>query len=179
MAVAHGVRSREVIKQVAPHLDAEAEARNLEDREAADQDGVAMMPGAIELVRSIPEGRWCVVTSGTRRLATARLQLAGISPPRVMVTADDVSRGKPDPEPYLKGAQMLGFSPQECVVLEDAPAGIQAAHAGGMKAIGITSTYPASALTEAEWVVERLDQLRLSIEDASALLVEIVSRPVL
>ena len=100
------------------------------------------MPGAIELVRSIPEGRWGVVTSGTRHLASARLKLAGIPVPKVMVTADDVVNGKPHPEPYLKGAELLGVNPAECLVIEDAPAGIRAAHAGWDEGDWLTSTYP-------------------------------------
>ena len=87
-----------------------------------------------------------MVTSGTRYLATARLELGNLPTPKVLVSADDVSKGKPDPEPYLMGAKLLGMKPAECLVIEDAPAGIRAAHAGGMKAIGITSTYPASGL---------------------------------
>ena len=125
MTVAHGVRAIEVIRKVAPHLDAEKELRKLESREAADYDGVTVMPGAIDLVRAIPRERWCVVTSGTRHLAVARLRLAGIPAPNIMITADDVARGKPDPEPYLKGAELLGVNPAECLVIEDAPAGIR------------------------------------------------------
>jgi sugar-phosphatase len=160
VAVGHGVRAIDVIRKVAPHLDAEKELRKLESREAAD-NGVAVMPGAVDLVRSIPYDRWCVVTSGTRHLAVARLRLAGIPAPNIMITADDVERGKPHPEPYLKGAELLGVNPAECLVIEDAPAGIQSAHAAGMKAIALTSTYPASALNEADAVVERLDQIRV------------------
>ena len=103
-----------------------------------------------------------MVTSGARHLATARLKLAGVPLPKVMVTADDVVNGKPHPEPYLKGAELLGVNPAECLVIEDAPAGIRAAHAGGMKAIGLTSTYPASALSEADWVVGKLAQIQVS-----------------
>ena len=165
--IAHGVRSIEIVRQLAPHLDAEAEVARLEKREADDQDGVAVMPGAAELVQAIPDGRWCVVTSGTRYLATSRLSLANLPTPRVLVSADDVSKGKPDPEPYLMGARLLGMNPSECLVIEDAPAGIRAAHAGEMKAIGITSTYPASALHEAEAVVQRLEQIRVKRPAAS------------
>jgi mannitol-1-/sugar-/sorbitol-6-phosphatase len=100
-----------------------------------------------------------VVTSGTRYLATSRLRLANLPTPRVLVSADDVSKGKPDPEPYLMGARLLGMNPAECLVIEDAPAGILAAHSGGMKAIAITSTYPASALREADAVVQKLTQI--------------------
>src|SRR3984885_640562 len=88
--VSHGVRAVEVIRAVAPHLNAEAEVRKLESREADDRDGVAAMPGAIELIGAIPDGRWSVVTSGTRHLASARLRLFGVPVPKVLVTADDV-----------------------------------------------------------------------------------------
>jgi sugar-phosphatase len=173
--VSHGVRAIEVIRAVAPHLDAEAEVRKLESREANDRDGVAVMPGAIDLVRAIPDGRWCVVTSGTRHLATARLQLAGIPLPKVLITADDVTHGKPHPEPYLKGAQLLGVNPSECLVIEDAPAGIQSAHASGMKAIGLTSTYPASALTQANLVVKSLAQIQVRLNGTRNLAIKIAA----
>ena len=173
MALAHGVRTIDVIRAVAPHLDAEAEVRKLESREAEDHDGVAVMPGAAELVRAIPEGRWCVVTSGTRHLARARLRLAGIPIPMILITADDVANGKPHPEPYLKAAELLGVDPKECLVIEDAPAGIQSAHAGGMKVIGLTSTYPASALSEADVVVRKLDGIQIAFDGARKLAVSV------
>jgi mannitol-1-/sugar-/sorbitol-6-phosphatase len=161
--VAHGVRAIEVVRRMAPHLDAAAEVARIEKREAADHQGVAVMPGAADLLKAIPEGRWCVVTSGTRYLATSRLKLAKLPTPKVLVAADDVSKGKPDPEPYLMGAKLLGMNPTECLVIEDAPAGIRAAHAGGMKAIAITSTYPASGLQEADAVVQKLTQIKVLI----------------
>src|SRR5215472_16701056 len=130
MAIAHGVRTIEVIRRVAPHLDAETEAAAIENHEAHDQRGVVVMPGAPELVKSIPDGRWGVVTSGSRLLAQSRLRHCGLPVPDVLVTSDDVTNGKPDPEPYLKGAEGLGFRPQECLVIEDAPAGIQSGRAG-------------------------------------------------
>jgi mannitol-1-/sugar-/sorbitol-6-phosphatase len=173
VAIAHGVRAVEVIRAIAPHLDAEAEVVKLEALEAADHAGVAVMPGAIELVRAIPDGRWGVVTSGRRNLATARLQLAGIPSPPATVTASDVTNGKPHPEPYLKGAERLGVNPAECLVIEDAPAGIRSAHAGGMKVIALASTYPASALSEADAVVEKLNQIRVAPDGARMLAVSV------
>jgi sugar-phosphatase len=173
VAIAHGVRAVEVIRAIAPHLDAEAEVRKLESQEAADHDGVAVMPGAAELVRAIPDRRWGVVTSGRRNLATARLKLAGIPIPRVMVTAGDVVDGKPHPEPYLKGAERLGINPAECLVIEDAPAGIRSAQAGGMKVIALASTYPASALGEADAVVEKLKQIQVAPDGARMLVVSV------
>src|SRR5580658_4301307 len=162
MAIAHGVRTQEV--------------RELESREADHQEGVRVMPGAAELVHSIPEGRWGVVTSGTRLLASARLRFCGLPVPKVLVTADDVAYGKPHPEPYLKGAERLGFEPADCLVIEDAPAGIQAARAGGMKVIGITSTYTADALEHADAVIGKLGQIRITANEVGKLRVEAALR---
>jgi len=171
---AHGVRTIEIVRRLAPHLDAEAETLRLEKREADDHEGVSVMPGAAELLKAIPEGRWCVVTSGTRYLATARLQLGNLPMPQVLVSADDVSKGKPNPEPYLMGAKLLGVNPAECLVVEDAPAGIRAAHAGGMKAIGITSTYRAAELQEADAVVQKLGQIKVGeLRGGSGLAIEV------
>jgi sugar-phosphatase len=177
IAIAHGVRAVEVIRTVAPHLNAEEEVRGLEKHEAGDHDGVAVMPGAANLVRSIPEGRWCVVTSGSRLLATARLQLAGIPLPSVMITADDVTFGKPHPEPYLKGAEALGVAPEDCLVIEDAPAGIRAARAGGMKVVALTSTYRVDSLGEADAIVDKLERVRVTIDSGRKLSVEISTPP--
>jgi sugar-phosphatase len=171
---AHGVRTIEIVRRLAPHLDAGAETLRLEKREADDHEGVSVMPGAAELLKAIPEGRWCVVTSGTRYLATARLQLGNLPMPQVLVSADDVSKGKPNPEPYLMGAKLLGVNPAECLVVEDAPAGIRAAHAGGMKAIGITSTYRAAELQEADAVVQKLGQIKVGeLRGGSGLAIEV------
>jgi mannitol-1-/sugar-/sorbitol-6-phosphatase len=177
MAIAHGVRAIEVIRQVAPHLDAAAEVREIEAREVTDRDGVVVMPGASALLASIPDGQWGVVTSGTRHLASGRLRLMGLPVPKVLVTADDVANGKPHPEPYLKGAQLLGVSPADCLVIEDAPAGIQSARAGGMKVLGITSTYGADALAHADAVIARLGQIRVRANGASKLVVEVRQSP--
>ena len=161
LAIAHGRRTIEVVRILAPQLNAEAEEKKIEKREADDNDGVAVMPGAADLLKSIPEGSWCVVTSGTRYLATSRLRFFHLPIPRVLVAADDVRKGKPDPEPYLKGAELLKLKPAQCLVIEDAPAGIRSAHAGGMKAIALTSTYPESELQEADAVLQNLGQIRV------------------
>jgi sugar-phosphatase len=167
MAIAHGVRSVEVIRRVAPHLNAEAEARAIENHEAKDQDGVVVMPGAVDMVRSIPNRRWGVVTSGSRRLAKARLKFCGLPVPEGLVTSDDVINGKPDPEPYLKGATLLGYEPAKCVVLEDAPAGIQAAKSAGMKVIGMASTYLPSQLGAADAIINGFQRLSLQVDGDS------------
>ena len=174
MAIAHGVRTIEVIRRVAPHLDAESEAAAIENHEAQDQRGVTVMPGALDLVQSIPEGRWGVVTSGSRLLAQNRLRHCGLPVPKVLITSDDVIHGKPHPEPYLKGAEGLGYRAAECLVIEDAPAGIQSARASGMKVLGITSTYAADALRQADAVIGKLGQIRVTSNGTSRLGVEVL-----
>ena len=160
LEIAHGRRTLEVVRLLKPDLNAEAEVIRLESREAEDTDGVVVMPGAAELLASIPDHRWAVVTSGTRHLATARLKLARLPMPRALVCGDEVLNGKPHPEPYLKGATLLGADPKQCVVIEDAPAGIAAAHAAEMKVIALASTYSAGELREADSVVGCLSQLK-------------------
>jgi mannitol-1-/sugar-/sorbitol-6-phosphatase len=157
---AHGVRTVEVVRQWAPHLDAQEETCRIEEREAEDP-AVIVMPGAIKLLRSIPRGRWGIVTSGGRMLASTRIRALGLPEPAVLVTADDVTRGKPDPEPYRKGAQLLGMKPEDCIVIEDAPAGIRAAHAAGIRVISLPSTYAVEDLTEADYLVAGLSQIRV------------------
>ena len=131
------------------------------------------MPGALELVQSIPERRWGVVTSGSRLLAQNRLRHCGLPVPEVLVTSDDVTNGKPHPEPYLKGAEGLGYGAAECLVIEDAPAGIQSARAGGMKVLGITSTYRADVLGHADAVIGKLAQVRVTSNGSGKLGVEV------
>jgi sugar-phosphatase len=165
MKAAHGVRTVEVVQRVAPHLDPVAETKKIEQREAVATNVVAM-PGAVELLNSIPRGKWCVVTSGTRFLATTRMRNFGIPLPDVLVTADDVKNGKPDPEPYRKGAELLKVNPANCVVVEDAPAGIRSAHAAGMKVISMPTTYPAAELHEADAIVSGLPRIKVSLDGA-------------
>lgn len=165
MHAAHGVRTVEVIRRVAPHLDAIAETKKIEDREAA-ADGIVPILGALALLNSIPRGRWAVVTSGTRFLAVTRMQRFGIPVPEIVVTADDVTKGKPDPEPYKRGAELLHISPAECVVIEDAPAGIRSAHGAGMKVISLPSTYPVSELHEADAIVSGLEGITVILKGA-------------
>jgi len=177
MSVMHGRRSVEVLQVVAPHLDAMTEVKAIEEAITNYKDGTVTIRGAAGLLQSLPNGRWCIVTSGLRAFATARLRAADLPVPKVLVCADDVVNGKPDPEPYLKAAQLLSVPARECLVVEDAPAGIRAAHAGGMKVIGITTTYPHEDLCEADFVIETLAQVRIS-NLGNHLNVEIAERPV-
>jgi mannitol-1-/sugar-/sorbitol-6-phosphatase len=158
-AIAHGQRSVDVIRALAPHLDADEETRRLETPAAAGAGGAPALPGARRLLTTLPVDRWAVVTSGSRPLARSRLASAGLPEPAVLVTADDVSRGKPDPEPYERASAALGVHPAAALVVEDSPSGLAAARAAGMPSVALTTTYPADQLTAAQVIVNSLDDL--------------------
>ena len=161
--VAHGRRTTEVIQLVAPHLAAGDETAALARSESTTTEGVYEVPGARALLRSLPSGAWAIVTSGIRDVATLRIRHTGLPMPKVLVCADDIQRGKPDPEGYLTAAAELGVAPADCVVIEDAPAGIEAARAGGMRVIAIGGTFEPAALSGADLVVPRLDSLAVTL----------------
>ena len=170
ISAAHGRRTRETIQLVAPELAADAEVASLEANEAMTAEGVHEIEGAGELLRGLPPESWAIVTSGIRAVADFRIRLMGLPSPRVMICADDIERGKPDPEGYLTAAARLGMSPADCIVIEDAPAGIEAAHSAGMRVIAIIGTYPAQMLGTADVVVNRLKDLTFSREGAQILI---------
>lgn len=161
LAVAHGRRTTETVALVAPHLDAEAEAMELERKEIEDAGSVLPFDGAVELLAALSPQRWAIVTSGTTALAHARLEACGMPIPNAFIGAGDVTRGKPDPECYLKGARLLGIAPDRCVVVEDAPSGISAARAAGAAVIAVATTHPGSELSEADAVARTVDDVRL------------------
>jgi sugar-phosphatase len=155
----HGVRSVEVVAALRPELDAAAEGARIEGAQVRDVAGVSAIRGAAEALLALREECVAVVTSATRPLAAARLRAARLSPPAVMVNAEDVARGKPDPEGYLTAARRLGVDPSEALVVEDAPAGIEAGRAAGAAVVGVTSTHPPSELGEADVVIPSLESL--------------------
>ncbi len=161
--VAHGLRSVETIRLVAPHLDVKAEAELFFQQELTDSEGVTAFDGALPLLSSLPDGAWVVVTSGRHELVMIRMGKAGLPVPRLLVTADDVQEGKPSPEPYLAGATKAGVSPERCLVVEDAPAGIQSAKAAGMRVVAIASTHSRKVLLNAgaDLVLNRLADLQV------------------
>jgi mannitol-1-/sugar-/sorbitol-6-phosphatase len=152
---AHGRPSLATVREYLPHADHDAENREVERREMADLDGVVALPGALELLSSLPPHRWTIATSCTRPLADVRLRAAGLPIPANIVTSNDVEKGKPDPEPYLKAAAILGYDPSKCVVVEDAPAGIRSGRSSGARVIGLTTVVRLHELREAgaDWVV--------------------------
>lgn len=164
VARAHGRPSLTTVRELLPHADHEAENREVERCEIEDLNGVIPLPGATELLASLPANRWTIVTSCTRALALVRIQAAGLPLPPKIVTSTDITRGKPDPEPYLKGAATLGFPAAECIVLEDAPAGVRAGKAAGAKVIAFRTTVPDSELHEAgaDWILNNCADIRVA-----------------
>ncbi|MCP8711544.1 HAD family hydrolase [Streptomyces sp. AC04842] len=170
----HGRPAAEIAADLLPaHVVPQAVAR-IEDLEVEDvtDGGVSLLPGTKEFLAALPAERWAVVTSAARRLAEARLGAAGILP-QTLVAADDITRGKPDPEPYLLAARLLGVDPADCVVFEDAPAGLQAGRAAGMTTVALATTHRAEELT-ADLVVKDLSALSALVTDAG---IEIAVRP--
>jgi len=166
---AHGRRSIETIRVIAPHMDAERENVKVEQMEIEDKEGVTALAGAEQLLLRLPPDQFAIVTSATRPLAVARLGYAGLPLPKHMVTADDVVNGKPWPEPYLKGAALLGVAPADCLAFEDTPAGIAAAKAAGMRVIAMGDTYPAHELRAADARVTSLLDVNEEVRDGAIL----------
>jgi len=137
---AHGRPSIATIRELLPNADHEKENREVERREIEDVEGVVPLPGALELLQALPLDRWAIVTSCTKTLAHVRIRAAGLPEPKFIVTSDDIVNGKPDPEPYRKGAQTLSFSPKDCLVIEDAPAGIRSGKASGARVVALQTT---------------------------------------
>lgn len=165
---AHGRPSIATIRELLPHGDHDAENDEVERGEIEDVAGVIPLPGALELLRALPLDRWAIVTSCTRTLAEVRIRAAGLPMPRYLVTSTDVEHGKPHPEPYLKGAKILGVTSAECVVMEDAPAGIRAGKAAGARvcAVRTTATDPELIEAGADWIADDLASLRLDPSSA-------------
>jgi sugar-phosphatase len=159
----HGRRAIETIRAARPELDAEAELATLVADETTDNADTEEIPGARALVSGLPPDAWAIVTSGLREVATARLVAARVPIPRVMITAESIERGKPDPDCYLKGAEALGVAPRDCIVVEDAPIGAAAARAAGMRLIALTTTHRADQLEPADLILPDLTHLSVRV----------------
>ncbi len=162
--IAHGRRSVETVAELRPDLDPDAENLIIEGMEIEDTDGVTALPGVLALLRSLPHNRWTVVTSATEPLARVRLAAGGIPVPRRIITADDVTEGKPHPAPYLAGAALLGFAPQDCVVFEDAAAGAQAGRAAGCTVVATTFSHSIESLSAAHYLVPDLTGISVAAD---------------
>ncbi|MFJ8992712.1 HAD family hydrolase [Streptomyces sp. NPDC102279] len=160
----HGRPAAEIVADLLPAETAPEALARVEQLELEDvAGGVVPLPGTLALLAALPAERWAVVTSATRRLAEARLAEVGILP-KTLIAADDITRGKPDPEPYLLAARRLGVDPARCVVFEDAPAGLQSGRAAGMTTVALATTHQAHEL-DADHVVEDLSALSVLVTD--------------
>ena len=160
---AHGRPSLATIRELLPNADHAAENAIVEGMEIEDVEDVVALPGAAELLRALPAEKWTVVTSCTRRLALVRLRAAGLPIPAKLVTSNDITNGKPHPEPYLAGANLLGLAAADCLVFEDAPAGIRAGKAAGARVIALQTTERDELLHQAgaDWIVKDCDSVRV------------------
>lgn len=158
---AHGRPTVEAMRLLTPHLNVTEEAEQLVRRAAHDKEGLKQMDGVKTLIDSLPEGVWAVATSGSRETASFRLKFAGIPLPGVLVTSDDVDRGKPDPEAYLQASQKLGIPPDKCIVFEDSPAGIAAGREAGMRVIAVTTTHRLADVRDANFITQDLSHIRV------------------
>ena len=168
---AHGCRAIETVRKLRPDLDDEAELKFIEDLEIADEEGLSVLPGVPALLASLPRHRWTVVTSATEKLARIRMAAGGILVPERIITADMVTSGKPHPEPYLRGAEILGLNPADCVVFEDSASGAKAGRAAGCTVIGTTFSHPIEQLGAAHYLVTDVTGVRVEVLPGEAGLV--------
>jgi sugar-phosphatase len=175
---AHGRPSIATVRDILPDADFEKENEIILRGEIEDTEGVIALPGARELLSSLPDNEWALVTSCSRPLAQVRLKVAGLPTPRNIVTSDDVTNGKPDPEPYIKGAALLGVPASKCVVFEDAPAGIRAGKAAGALVIALPTTSPQPELESAgaDWVLPGYENLFVTRADHGSNLLRLLLR---
>jgi mannitol-1-/sugar-/sorbitol-6-phosphatase len=162
MHLVHGRPAREVIAKVAPHLDVATELAILIEQEMTDAEGPLRFAGVHEMLHALPRGHWAIVTSAPRVIATQRLQQADLPLPEVLICAEDVTRGKPAPDGYLKAAEKLGFAPQACTVVEDSLPGIEAGLAAGMAVIGVATTHALGEITRATYPVKAFNAFGFS-----------------
>jgi mannitol-1-/sugar-/sorbitol-6-phosphatase len=173
--MAHGRPSRITIRDLLPNADIDLEDREVEREEIADLDGVVLLPGARQLLDSLLPERWTIATSCTRALAEVRLQAAGLPIPKNMITSSEVKIGKPDPEPYLKAAANLGFAGADCIVVEDAPAGVRAGKAAGARVIALLTTMSRRDLEDAgaDWILHSCAEITAAHDQDHGLQLEL------
>lgn len=154
--IPHGVRAIDIIRRLRPDIDENEGLRVIEDMEILDTEDLKVLPGVRTLLESLPIERWAIVTSATHRLMLGRLKVAGLPVPERLIAGDMVEHGKPHPEPYRRGAALLGFEPEECIVVEDAPSGVGAGKAAGCHVLGVLGTHAAEDLQQADWITASL-----------------------
>lgn len=165
--IPHGVRAVDIMTQLKPDIDKVEGLKLIEEIEIADTADLEVLAGVRVLLESLPAHHWAIVTSATRRLLLGRLKAAGLPVPDRIISGDQVKKGKPDPEPYRRGAELLKARPEDCLVVEDAPSGVRAGVAAGCRVLGVLGTHKAEELREAgaSWVVQSLANVRAGSSD--------------
>jgi len=162
----NGTRAIDIVKTLKPELDPEQELAKLNNLELSQAKNISLIPGALEIIKLIPKNKWGIVTSGTQEVAHHKLNYAKIDLPNVLITAEKITQGKPHPQGYLKAASMLNIDPKQCLVFEDAPQGLKAARTAGMKVIALSTTFPASALSEADACIDNYNCINISLDNS-------------
>jgi mannitol-1-/sugar-/sorbitol-6-phosphatase len=172
---AHGRPSIATVRDYLPDADHEAENREIEGREIEDIAGVVPLPGTLTFLKQLPIDRWAIVTSCTKPLAEVRIRAAGLPTPCYLLTSSDIVKGKPDPEPYMKGAALLGLTAPECIVVEDVPAGIRSGKSAGARVIAFRTTSSEAELRSAgaDWILENCCDISLVATQNSKLTLQI------
>ena len=163
MARSHGQRALEIIQSLVPPEEVEKEFKRIEDIEIADIEGLEVLEGVKPILASIPQIYWTIVTSATEKLARVRLAAAGIPVPKTFITSDKVTKGKPDPEPYRKGAELLGLDPLDCLVIEDSASGARAGKAAGCKVLATLFSHKQEELEAADYIVRSLADVKIRV----------------
>lgn len=175
LRVCHGLRNEDAVALFLPEgQQAATAAAELEELEMNDMEDIVALPGTQDLLRRLPSARWAAVTSGSQALMRRRLAAAGLPAPSVLISGDDVTAGKPDPEGYLKASGKLGYDITECLVVEDAPAGIEAGRASGARTLGVATSHDVSDLADAEIVIPDLSALIVE-QTSGGLVVEVTA----
>lgn len=162
---AHGQRAIETVRKLRPDLNDVEELKLIEQIEIGDKEDIEVLKGVCRILDTLPAKYWTIVTSATEKLARARLGYAGVPVPEHIITAEMVTNGKPAPEPYLKGAALLGQKPEDCLVIEDATAGAKAGRAAGCKVLATLFSHTVENLSAADWIVESLEDVKMRVGD--------------
>jgi mannitol-1-/sugar-/sorbitol-6-phosphatase len=176
---AHGRPSISTIRDYLPNADHELENLVVLKGEMEDLEGVVALPGTRELLHALPPGRWTIVTSCARPLAEVRIRAGGLPVPEKLVTSSDITNGKPHPEPYLKGAAVLGVAIRDCVVFEDVPAGIRSGKDAGARVVGFRTTVQDAELRAAgaDWIADNCSAITLAAKPKPAQPLELLLDP--
>ena len=162
--VLHGITALESLKRLAPHLATEEIAQELEDMVLQEADKIKLIPGAKELILKLPKDSWAIATSATIEIVNADFNEVGLPVPEKLVTAEKVQNSKPHPEPFIKAAELLGTTPDKCIVFEDSLSGIKAGYDSGATVIGLTTTYPEEELKLAKCTINDFSELDICIK---------------